>query len=169
LRWGTRRCGSEEFEDGFAVARVEERDQEQGGAGDDESQVAVGGAGAPDVDDDDLGEAEHEQGKAAETVAALADGEGGEEGGEPEGDPADGGLTSGTSRLGGSDCPGDQSLLPRNVTACPLSAAANLWKLRSSAGCVTFVFRSFVAMTKHAELYSLSSTNRRQSNSYRKL
>ena len=50
--------------DGFGVAGVEVGDEEEGDAEDDEGDEAVGALLAPDVEDDDFGDADEEEAEA---------------------------------------------------------------------------------------------------------
>src|SRR6266481_1569206 len=76
--------------DGFGVAGVEVRDEEEGDAEDDEGDEAVGALLAPDVEDDNFGDADEEEAEAGEAEAAFADDESEEEGGDGFEAPADG-------------------------------------------------------------------------------
>ena len=81
--------------DGFGVAGVEVGDEEEGDAEDDEGDEAVGALLAPDVEDDDFGDADEEEAEAGEAEAAFADDESEEEGGDGFDAPADGDATFG--------------------------------------------------------------------------
>src|SRR5258708_10040201 len=76
--------------DGFGVAGVEVGDEEEGDAEDDEGDEAVGALLAPDVEDDDFGNADEEEAETREAEATFCDGESEEEGGDSFYAPTDG-------------------------------------------------------------------------------
>src|SRR6266481_4063496 len=76
--------------DGFGVAGVEVRDEEEGDAEDDEGDEAVGALLAPDVEDDNFGDADEEEAEAGEAEATFRDDKSEEEGGDGFEAPADG-------------------------------------------------------------------------------
>src|SRR6266481_94643 len=90
---GRVRSEEEELEvaaDGFGVAGVEVRDEEEGDAEDDEGDKAVGALLAPDVEDDNFGDADEEEAEAGEAEATFRDDKSEEEGGDGFEAPADG-------------------------------------------------------------------------------
>src|SRR5258708_18140210 len=76
--------------DGFGVAGVEVGDEEEGDAEDDEGDEAVGALLAPDVEDDDFGNADEEEAETREAEATFCDDESEEEGGDSFYAPTDG-------------------------------------------------------------------------------
>ena len=75
--------------DGFGIAGVEVRNEEEGDTKDDEGDEAVGDFLAPDVEEDDLDDADEEEAEASEAETAFADDEGEEKGGDGFEAPAD--------------------------------------------------------------------------------
>src|SRR5258708_33748172 len=81
--------------DGFGVAGVEVRDEEEGDAEDDEGDEAVGALLAPDVEDDYFGDADEEEAETGEAEGAFCDDESEEEGGDGFETPPDGNAALG--------------------------------------------------------------------------